>query len=147
METKKSNKKIIALIVAIVVVIVAVCAVVYVKNNSKPVDVETERVVGNTPGNISNLGAVVDDGDYSYYQNSDDKYAVYKSKKGSSKGEKINSSASYFLNVMGDYIYYANGDDDFNVYRMKKDGSDNKKIISTSAYYMTVTKDYIFYVD
>lgn len=46
METKKSNKKIIALIVAIVVVIVAVCAVVYVKNNSKPVDVETERVVG-----------------------------------------------------------------------------------------------------
>ena len=34
METKKSNKKIIALIVAIVVVIVAVCAVVYVKNNS-----------------------------------------------------------------------------------------------------------------
>ena len=54
---------------------------VYVKNNSKPVDVETERVVGNTPGNISNLGAVVDDGDYSYYQNSDDKYAVYKSKK------------------------------------------------------------------
>ena len=100
METKKSNKKIIALIVAIVVVIVAVCAVVYVKNNSKPADVETERVVGNTPGNISNLGAVVDDGDYSYYQNSDDKYAVYKSKKGSSKGEKINSSASYFLNVM-----------------------------------------------
>ena len=65
METKKSNKKIIALIIAIVVVVVAVCAVVYVKHNSKPAEVTTERVVGNTPGNISNLGAVVDDGDYS----------------------------------------------------------------------------------
>lgn len=62
-------------------VVVAVCAVVYVKHNSKPAEVTTERVVGNTPGNISNLGAVVDDGDYSYYQNSDDKYSVYKSKR------------------------------------------------------------------
>ena len=40
METKKSNKKIIALIIAIVVVVVAVCAVVYVKHNSKPAEVK-----------------------------------------------------------------------------------------------------------
>ena len=48
-------------------VIVAVCAVVYVKNNSKPADVETERVVGNTPGNISNFLKEISKSSYSLF--------------------------------------------------------------------------------
>lgn len=146
MENSKKTKTIVIAVI-IIAVIAAILATLYVKNsNNKEAETQSDRIAGNSTGNISNLGAVTEDGEDLFYQNGEDNFSVYKSTKGG-KGVKLNSVASYFLNSMGDYIYYANADDDFNIYRMKKDGSDNQKIVTAAAYYMTVTKDNIFYVD
>ncbi len=107
---------------------------------------ETAADMGNTDGNISNLGSVCCKDGVTYYQNSDDGFSIYKD---DGKGEpvKLNSGTSYFINVMGDYVYYVHEDSDFHIYRMKLDGSENTEIIPQTAYYMTVYGDKIYYAD
>lgn len=107
---------------------------------------ETADDMGNTDGNISNLGSVCYKDGVTYYQNSDDGFSIYKDD-GKSEPVKLNSGASYFINVMGDYVYYVLEDSDFHIYRMKLDGSENTDIVKQSAYYMTVYGDKIYYVD
>lgn len=102
--------------------------------------------MGNTDGNISNIGSVCQRGDTVYYQNYEDNFSIYKSVKGG-EGEKLNEGTSYFINVIGDYVYYVHEDDDFHVFRMKTDGSENTEIIDQAAYYMTVYNDKIYFVN
>ncbi len=101
--------------------------------------------IGNTDGNITNLGSACEKDGNLYYQDSKD-YSVYKAAK-DGEAVKLNSDPSYFINVMGDNIYYVNENDSFKVYSMKTDGSENKKIIDYTAYYMTVYKDSIYFVN
>ena len=102
--------------------------------------------MGNTDGNISNIGSVCQRGDTVYYQNYEDNFSIYKSVSGG-EGEKLNEGTSYFINVIGDYVYYVHEDDDFHVFRMKTDGSENTEIIDQAAYYMTVYNDKIYFVN
>lgn len=102
--------------------------------------------MGNTDGNISNIGSVCQRGDTVYYQNYEDNFSIYKSVNGG-EGEKLNEGTSYFINVTGDYVYYVHEDDDFHVFRMKTDGSENTEIIDQAAYYMTVYNDKIYFVN
>lgn len=102
--------------------------------------------MGNTDGNITNIGSVCEKGDTIYYQNDKDKFSVYKSVNGG-EGQKLNDGTSYFINVVGDYVYYVHEDSDFHIYRMKTDGSDNKEIVNQAAYYMTVYNDKIYFVN
>ncbi len=102
--------------------------------------------VGNTNGNISNIGSVCYRDKTLYYQNDEDNFSIYKSVKGK-EGEKLNDGTSYFINVVGDYVYYVHEDSDYHVYKMKTDGSENTEIISQAAYYMTVYDDKIYFVN
>ncbi|MDO5388088.1 MAG: DUF5050 domain-containing protein [Clostridia bacterium] len=102
--------------------------------------------MGNTNGNISNIGSVCQRGDTVYYQNDKDNFSIYKSVK-DGEGEKLNDGTSYFINVVGDYVYYVHEDDDFHVFKMKTDGSENTEIIKQAAYYMTVYNDMIYFVN
>ncbi len=102
--------------------------------------------MGNSDGNITNIGSVCEKGDTVYYQNDEDNFSIYKSVKGK-EGVKLNEGTSYFINVVGDYVYYVHEDSDFHVFRMKTDGSENTEIISRAAYYMTVYGDKIYYVN
>ncbi len=102
--------------------------------------------IGNTSGNISNLGSVCQRDDTVYYQNYEDNFSIYKSVNGG-EGEKLNDGTSYFINVVDDYVYYVHEDDDFHVFRMKTDGSENTEIIDQAAYYMTVFDDKVYFVN
>lgn len=102
--------------------------------------------MGNTDGNISNIGSVCQRGDTVYYQNDKDGFSIYRSVKGG-EGEKLNSGTSYFINAVGDYVYYVHEDSDFHVFRMKTDGSENTEIIKQAAYYMTVYDGKIYFVN
>lgn len=102
--------------------------------------------MGNTDGNITNIGSVCQRGDTVYYQNDEDNFSIYKSVKGK-EGVKLNDGTSYFINAVGDYVYYVHEDSDFHVFRMKTDGSENTEIIKQAAYYMTVYNDKIYYVN
>lgn len=102
--------------------------------------------MGNTDGNITNIGSVCQRGDTIYYQNDEDNFSIYKSVKGK-EGIKLNDGTSYFINVVGDYVYYVYENSDFHIYRMKTDGSENTEIIKQKAYYMTVYDNSIYYVD
>lgn len=107
---------------------------------------ELAENMGNSDGNITNIGSVCEKGDTVYYQNYEDNFSIYKSVKGQ-EGIKLNEGTSYFINVVGDYVYYVHEDSDFHIFRMKTDGSDNTEIIKQKAYYMTVYGDKIYYVD
>lgn len=102
--------------------------------------------MGNTDGNITNIGSVCQRGDTVYYQNYEDNFSIYKSVKGKD-GVKLNDGTSYFINVVGDYVYYVYENSDYHIYRMKTDGSENTEIISQAAYYVTVYDDKIYYVN
>lgn len=107
---------------------------------------ELSENMGNTDGNITNIGSVCQRGNTVYYQNYEDNFSIYKSVNGKD-GVKLNDGTSYFINVVGDYVYYVYEDSDFHIYRMKTDGSENTELVKQKAYYMTVYDDKIYYVN
>lgn len=100
---------------------------------------------GNTNGNITNLGGAAEYNGMLYYQNSDDKFSIYRSELDGSDPEKLNDAESYFINVTDECIIYVNGSDNFRIYRMNPDGSGNTALNNAKSYYVNVYGDSIYY--
>lgn len=132
---------------AIAVLMAAAALFTGCSSNSATVSDAEYSDLGNSNGNINNLGSICADDTSLYYQKADDNYKLYKSDLDGDNETALNSCVTYFINCYGDKIYYANGDDEFSIYVMNKDGSDNKKIITAPAYYVTLYNDKIYYVD
>jgi hypothetical protein len=108
---------------------------------------QTVEGVGNTCGNIANLGAVAEKDGKLYYQNSDDGLKIYCSDKNGKNPVKVNDNTSYFINTVDDWIVYANADDDFHIYKVHYDGSENTKLNDAMSYYVSVVDNEIYYSD
>lgn len=108
---------------------------------------ESERILGNSNGNINNLGSLCADDENYYFMNGEDDKKLYKEPIGGGEATKLNDVESYFINNYNDKIYYCSAADDFHIYSMNEDGSDNKMIVDQAAYYVTIYNDSIFYTN
>lgn len=107
--------------------------------------------MGNTNGNISNLGMVAEADGRLYF--SDPKGGIYSAKPDSSGGalkevELISENRGRCLNIWDDRIYYIDLGNDFSaVRRMKLDGSKDERVKRVSALYLLVADGKIYFND
>jgi len=90
-------------------------------------------VLGNTPGNISNLGLVAKDRNWIYYRNSNEKGKLYRIKTDGVGKEEISSKENIeYINIVGEDLYFVSVGDEknpTNIYRMDKRGLGVKSAI------------------
>jgi uncharacterized protein YchJ len=125
------------------------------------------NLVGNTAGNISNLGLAAGQDDWIYYVNDTDGYSIYKIRTDGSGRTKLNDDNSRYINVVGQWIYYVSYEGQgfiepsndypmpvsgipdnsrsYNIYRMRIDGSNREKLNSDNSRFLKVIEDWIYY--
>lgn len=86
--------------------------------------------IGNTSGNLNNLGFSVKSGNWIYYLGYDGGNAdgIYRVKANSNKKEKITSDYGYYLNKSGNYIYYYDAEEN-DIIKMKENGKDKEVFV------------------
>jgi len=77
--------------------------------------------LGNTPGNIQNMGLAAEDESFIYYINAASDSCIYKLNKATGEKTRLNEIDSLWLNLSGDWIYFYDIANCF-LYRINKDG-------------------------
>ena len=100
------------------------------------------NVRGSTPGNISNDGLVVQQGDYLYFARGRELNRRHID--GSDEALLCDDRPSY-INVVGGWIYYRNGHDENKLYKIRTNGEDRTKLNDDNSWYINVVDDWIYY--
>jgi hypothetical protein len=103
--------------------------------------------VGNTSGNITNLGGQCEVDGRVYYQSTDG-YKLCSSNSDGSDEKQLNDAESYFINVLNGYIYYCDATDgNYYIHRMKTDGTEDTVLVESACYNLTATDKGLFYTN
>ncbi|WP_291632565.1 DUF5050 domain-containing protein [Clostridium sp.] len=106
-----------------------------------------EETVGNTSGNIANLGFVAESNDWIYYRNTTDSNKMYKLNKNQDKNIKICDDIPLYINVLGDWIYFSDLSDEGKLYKIKIDGTQKTKLTNVSVEEIRVENEWIYYLN
>lgn len=105
----------------------------------------SENSMGNTAGNIINVGMVAKHNDWVYYINHVDGGKLYKIKSSGDNKTKVSDDVPLYINVVGDWIYYCNLLDNGSIYKIKTDGTGRGKICDDPGEEIIVENDWIYY--
>lgn len=101
--------------------------------------------LGNTNGNISNMGLAAQGADgWIYY--ADYTRASALTRTNGVESEVVVDDACTYLNVLGDWIYYCNDSDASNLYRIRTDGTGRERLVEGDCSYITATTDWIYFI-
>lgn len=131
------------------------------------INVGTPNRIGNTAGNISNVGLAAYQDGWIYYVNDADGHSIYKIRTDGSGTTKLNSDNSRYINVVGEWLYYVSyegqglvkPDSDYpmplsgipdpdrshNLYRIRIDGSGRERLNEDNSRFVKVVEDWIYY--
>ena len=106
---------------------------------------------GNTPGNITNLGYIVETEDWLYIASPNGMMPLYRERYDGSERHEVNPEERGFtyINIVGDWIYYSNmtGDPGRNIYRIRTDGTGKEKLNDDNSSWLSVVDGWIYYVN
>lgn len=129
------------------IAVLVLCMVVMLTGCNGTTEVKDAKL-GNTSGNISAGGTVVEDNGWIYFDNPRDFNKLYKMKADQSEVTKLSDIRGAFLNVWGEYIIYVDVSND-TVYRIKKDGTQEEPLFSEKirsfGVGMVVADDFLYY--
>ncbi|MDF2687014.1 MAG: serine/threonine protein kinase, partial [Clostridia bacterium] len=106
---------------------------------------EEAHVVLNNNGNVVNDGLVMQNGEWIYFHNTNDKGSIYKMLSDGEELQRVNYFESFYINVAGKFIYYSNGNDSCKIYRIQTDGMNNTRLNNDLSCYINVSGDWIYY--
>lgn len=92
-------------------------------------------------------GFVVKQGEWIYYKDYSDNYALYRMKTDLSSKQKILSAEFSQLNVVGDWIYYTNMFDLASIYRVKTDGTQGKKLVQGEVIELYILGNWMYFIE
>jgi len=92
-------------------------------------------------------GAICTQGDWIYYINANEKYALYKMKTDLAGNTLVTDIEACNLNIIGDWIYFTNLTEDGAIYKIKTDGQMLTPVSDMVCTYMVVYDGYIYYTD
>jgi hypothetical protein len=101
--------------------------------------------VGNSSGNISNLGLASKEMGWIYYYNPLNSQTISKDKLDGSQSVRINNDISSEINVVNNWIYYSNTSDNNSIYKLKTTGTSRTKLNNDSSSYINVSNGWIYY--
>ena len=104
----------------------------------------TQPAMGNTAGNISNMGLAAEWGGWIYYSDMSGRGYLCRAKDG--EAEVLTQDNCSYLNVLDGWVYYRNDSDSGAMYRIRTDGTQREKLVTGDCSYITVTEDWIYYI-
>ena len=104
--------------------------------NSKP------QYMGNTIGNLLNLGIIANDDNSIYFMSSEGTQVIL-NKSTNGELQEIGNELCFFLNVVDDFIYYVNTSDD-TIHRMDTNGSNSERLGDIKADFIFVIYDTLY---
>ncbi|SMC66394.1 DUF5050 domain-containing protein [Papillibacter cinnamivorans] len=126
----------------------------FVPDYASPEEINT---VGNSAQNLYGIvwnadgssvsGVFASQGEWIYYADPKDHYALYKGRTDGGSLEKITSDAACSLNVAGDWIYYINRGEENSLYKIRTDGSGRTRLTDDACASAVVCGDWIYYVN
>lgn len=157
MATKKNkNKNLIAFIIFFLIILL-VCVSTIIIKKKRTVPANSPETVGNTSGNLNNMGYFCEKDGIVYFANYEDNYYLYSMDPVSLEAKRIADVPVAYLNAAGDYIYYYyndRGEAKFmgvagnmrGIYRVKASGKDTPTCLdrTTSGIVSLIGND-IFY--
>lgn len=132
MKNKKISIIVLIAFIVIIAIIIGICS---------------RKEIGNTNGNLNNLGFTVKKGSWVYYKgyNQGAEDGIYKTK--GNKKEKVTEDYSIYLNASGNYIYFIDAEES-DIVRMKKNGEDRETIVEdVDIEKITIIDNWIYYFD
>ncbi len=124
------------------------------ENENKPKKTDVTMIdtipnkVGNSSGNLQNIGFAAQQGKWMFYTIPDTRYPypLFRAMLDGETGIKTltESQPMSYINVVGEWIYYINKSDE-HAYRIKTDGTEKKLIINDQVTNLVVVEDYIYY--
>lgn len=102
---------------------------------------------GNTLGNDSNSGMVVQDGKYIYYVNHEDDNKIYRIKDGTDKRELFLEDSGEYLNIINGVLYYINRSDKRRIYKVNLKTKEKERVGDSSAFKMVISGGWIYYLN
>ena len=103
-------------------------------------------VMGNTSSNILNKGLAARQGDWIYYANIADQYALYKMKTDGTCKTRLCGDIAFYINVSGGWVYYCSAVNNCDIYRVRTDGKDRTRLNSEHADCLTVSGGWLYYI-
>lgn len=106
------------------------------------------QFIGNSPGNLINLGIVCQNGDWIYFANPGDSNRLYRvSTNGFGKQKMADEDPITCINAGSEWLYYIEGDVDCGGYlmRMRTDGSDKQKLSDELYTWLCFYKDKLYF--
>lgn len=101
--------------------------------------------MGNTNGNITNMGFSVTDGDWIYFLHQQEEGSLYKMKKNGTEESQIIAEPAMFLNVVDGWIYYVHSTE-AKVYRIKPDGTERTLVVDAPSSYLISDGTMLYYL-
>ena len=106
--------------------------------------------VGNTSGNLLNMGLAAIQEDWIYYTDIDS--GIWRVRTDGTGKAQVTDDLAFFINVVGDWIYYNGGnyDDDYDSVSLRKirtDGTEKTVIKEVNGLFTCVVGDWIYYLD
>lgn len=105
---------------------------------------QTDENMGNSIGNLWQMGTVAQDKENLYYMSFEDNksYLVKSDLEGNDK-EIISNTPCININIVGEWIYYINSDDN-KTYKMDKQGGQIQKVSDINMRFLVVYKDTLY---
>ncbi len=132
---KHKKISIITLIIVLIIIAIIICVLC------------TKTEIGNTNGNLNNVGFTTKNGKWIYYQGYNNSMVdgIYKSN--GTKTEKILDNYGIYLNNSGKYIFFVDAEDN-SIKKIKNNGKNIKTIVEDiDIDMMTVIDNWIYYFD
>ena len=132
----KTNKNI--WIITAIVIALLILTIILASNKSK---------IGNTSGNLTNLGFTVEEDGWVYYLGikNDNSDGIYKMKENGKKKQKISDNSGMYLNKSSNFIYYLDTEN-YDIKRMKINGKDIETVVKdVDMDKITVIDNWIYY--
>ena len=122
------------------------CGILDKNVSATPFDSTNGKLIGNTFGNIFNMGAIAVNSDWLYFRNHNDRGKLYKAPKNESISYKICDDVVIYINSYKNFIIYVNSND-YCMYSIQSDGNNKRKICNDICKMFVVVGNWIFYVN
>ena len=155
---KKKNSGYLPFIIVTVLIVVIAISVSVISKLSNKVPKNPAGTVGNTAGNIYNMGLFCEDDGKVYFANSYDQGSLYVMNEDESEMKKLLSAKVEFINAGGNYLYYYMADSTtstglgflrrvMGIYRCKKNGKGGTTLSRDPSLEMILINNDIYYMD
>lgn len=154
---KRTKSKIISIIIIVIIILVTITFVIFYKHTTKIV-YNSDNSKGNTACNLLNNGTFCESDKGIYFNNPNDKGALYFMDYNLDNYKKICNDYAMQINCVGKYIYYSRannlkgnykqnvlGFSNVGVYRINKDGTKTFKLYDDAVGVVNIYGNYVYY--